>query len=134
MADGATILVVDDHPMVRDIVRIVLASAGFRPVCAEHGAAALALFESNVVDGAIIDVDMPGMNGIEVCERLQAAAAARHQPLVAWIMTGVLRPELMGAARRAGALGILAKPFTRSELVACFDVLEAPRPAVPIAS
>ena len=56
-----TILVVDDNPMVREVVQGMLNAAGFHALSAEDGATALALFATNQIDAAMIDVDMPGM-------------------------------------------------------------------------
>jgi CheY-like chemotaxis protein len=109
--------------MVREVVQGMLNAAGFHALSAENGAVALAIFASQTIDGAIIDVDMPGMNGVDVSRALHAQAAALHRPLLTWMMTGVVRPELIDAARISGSAGILAKPFTRAELLACFDTL-----------
>ena len=120
-----TILVVDDNPMVREVVQGMLNAAGFHALSAEDAATALALYASNPIDAAMIDVDMPGMNGIDLCRALQAQAAAVGRGVLAWLMTGVVRPELVVDAQAAGATGVLAKPFTRAELVACFEPLAA---------
>ncbi len=124
MALRGTILVVDDNPMVREVVQGMLNSFGFHALSVEDGATAMAVFAVEDIQGAIIDIDMPRMNGIDVCRALQAQASALGRPLLAWMMTGVVRPELPDAARRAGAAGVLPKPFTRAELRTCFVQLE----------
>lgn len=115
------ILVVDDNPMVRDVVQAMLKSGGHASLSAENGASALRVFESTHFDGAMVDMDMPGMNGIELCRELHRRTTEQHRPFVAWLMTGVVRPELVTAAVGAGATGVLAKPFTKPQLLACFS-------------
>lgn len=126
MAARGIILVVDDNPMVREVVQGMLKAAGYHSLSAEDGATALAMYAGQPIDAALIDVDMPGINGIELCRALHAQASASGRPLLAWMMTGVVRPELITASEAAGAAGILAKPFTRAELVACFERLPLP--------
>ncbi len=120
MTDAATILVIDDNPLVRHVVQGMLNAAGYHAVAAEDGSTALATYAAQTVDAAIIDVDMPDMNGVDVCRALRAQATASGRSYRAWMMTGVVRPDLVERAREAGASGVLAKPFTRQELLACF--------------
>ncbi len=115
------ILVIDDNPMVRDVVQAMLKSGGHRSISAENGMVGLRVYETQPFEGAMIDVDMPGMNGVEVCRELHRRAVEEHRPLVAWLMTGVVRPELIAAASAAGAAGVLAKPFTKPQLLECFS-------------
>lgn len=120
MPDAATILVIDDNPLVRHVVQGMLNAAGFHAFAAEDGTTALATYAAQPTDAAIIDVDMPDMNGVDVCRALRAQASAMGRSFRAWMMTGVVRPDLLERARDAGAGGVLAKPFTRQELLACF--------------
>lgn len=119
----ATILVVDDNPMVREIVQRMLNAVGYRALPAEDASTALAIFSTEHIDAAILDIDMPGMNGIELCRALHARAAASGGQFFAWMMTGLIRPHLAPEIRAAGAMGVMAKPFSRSELLACFERL-----------
>lgn len=120
-----TILVVDDNAMVREIVQRMLNAAGYHALAAEDGAMALAIYAGEAIDGAILDVDMPGMNGVDLCRALHSQATAAGRPLLIWMMTGVTRPQLEEDARQAGALGVMAKPFTREQLLGCFEPLVA---------
>lgn len=119
----ATILVIDDNTLVREVVQGLLKVAGFHVLGAGEGIAALAAYAAEGADGAIVDMDMPGMNGLEVCRELRLRAKVAHRPLQLWLMTGVVRPELVEDAQAAGAQGVLAKPFTRDELLRCFSGL-----------
>jgi CheY-like chemotaxis protein len=119
--------------MVRQVVQSMLNMAGYRALSAEDGATALAIYAGEAVDGAILDVDMPNMTGVELCAALRAQAAAQRRPILLWLMTGVVRPELVSDAIAAGARGVLGKPFTREELLACFTRLSADHPAHALA-
>lgn len=130
---NATFLVVDDNRTVLEVVSRLVVAAGYRVVPAESAETALALLEHEPVDAAIVDVDLPGMNGVALCRALHAHAASRGRNCAVWLMTGMIRPELSAAAEQAGALGVLAKPFTRAELLACLERMLGPaeHPAIP---
>jgi DNA-binding response OmpR family regulator len=125
-----TLLLVDDDPSVRETLRFLLTRRGYTVVPAENGMKALALAGERHIDGALVDVHMPGMSGVEVCRLLRAQAAAKGQTLPVWIMTGARTPEVVKAAERAGALVVLAKPFDYADLFRRFEAQfgEAPKP------
>lgn len=120
-AVSRTILIIDDNPLVRDVVRRMLEARGYSVLVAEGGAEGLQLLSNNWIDSAIVDVDMPAMNGVDVCRALRERAAKVGRGLWVWLMTGVTRPELLSAAAAAGARGVLPKPFTTDELVRCVE-------------
>jgi CheY-like chemotaxis protein len=64
------VLVVDDHADTRDLYEAVLGGAGYRTLAAASGEAALATTEDVAVDAAVIDVGLPGMDGVELARRL----------------------------------------------------------------
>ena len=112
------VLVVDDQPLIREVVRSMLESRGFAVITAKDGDEALKCLADGEPVVALVDVDMPGPSGVEVCHALRSAAAADGRVLPVWLMTGVQRPGLECRAERAGAIGVLPKPFTSDELVA----------------
>ncbi|MGH3428343.1 MAG: response regulator, partial [Mycobacteriales bacterium] len=67
------ILVVDDDAALRRALKRVLVTHGFAVELAENGAEALARLRAHSFDAVVLDVTMPGSDGIEVCERLRAA-------------------------------------------------------------
>ncbi len=111
----------DDNPLVREVVRRMLDCRGYSVVVAADANDALDLLARQRIDAAIVDVDMPVMNGVEACRALRNQAAAAGRSLLVWLMTGVTRPDLAARALAAGALGVIAKPFTTDELVACVE-------------
>lgn len=128
-----TLLVVDDNKSVRDSLRFLLERRGYEVEVAESGPEALALAAQRPFGGAMIDVNMPGMNGIAVCRALKALAAEKGWPLSIWMMTGARTPDVVKSAQEAGALVVLAKPFDFTDLFRRFDEVLGPvtPPAAP---
>lgn len=116
-----TLLVVDDNLSVRESLRFLLLRRGYNVHVADGGPAAIALAQQQPIDGAMVDVQMPGMNGFEVCEALRQHAASSGRTLAMWMMTGGRSPELMKRATEVGALTLLGKPFDFTELFRQFD-------------
>lgn len=112
-----SIMVIDDQALVRAVLTLMLEARGFTVRVAHDGETALAEHAASPVDAFLIDVDMPGMNGVEVCRNLRTLCERSGQPLRAWMMTGVVGRDLETAAIAAGARGVLAKPFTTAELL-----------------
>ncbi len=111
-----TLLVIDDQREVREILRFILTAQGFTVVTADNGAAGLSLYDKQVVDGAIVDNQMPQLNGIDACCELRARAQQAGRDLPVWLMTGTCTSELRRLAVAAGAKGIFGKPFDFAKL------------------
>jgi two-component system, OmpR family, response regulator MprA len=101
------ILVVDDDAGLRRALRRVLVAHGFDVEVAEDGATAIDRVRSGGVDLVVLDVMMPGPDGIEVCERLRTAG----DPLPVLMLTArdAVRDRVAGL--EAGADDYLVKPF-----------------------
>lgn len=116
-----TFLVIDDNESVRESLKFLLLRRGYAVLVAEDGYEALEIAAQNTIDGAMVDVNMPGMNGIEVCRALRERAAAAGREIAIWMMTGGRSPELLRMARDAGALDLLGKPFDLPALYRRFE-------------
>lgn len=116
-----TLLVIDDNKSVRDSLRFLFERRGFQVLAAEGGAEGIALAKEHLVDGAMLDVNMPGINGIAVCRALKTHAAETGRQIYVWMMTGARTPALAKAAVEAGAEVLLAKPFDFADLFRRFD-------------
>jgi DNA-binding response OmpR family regulator len=112
----ATILIVDDERLLRAALRAALEGAGHRVLEASDGAAALAAAERQVPDLALMDMQMPGMDGIQACAALHARPALAGLPVI--FLSGQMGLEERVTAFRAGAVDCLAKPFPAEELLA----------------
>src|SRR5512146_720226 len=85
---------------------------GFAADLAEDGEKALSLLSKHAYSAAFVDIRMPGMEGIEVLERVQA----RVSPTRFFIMTAVRRPDVAARSARAGAAEFITKPFDISHV------------------
>jgi two-component system response regulator MprA len=108
------ILVVDDDTRLQDALRRVLVSNGFEVEVAADGEEALALLRSRLFDVLVLDVMMPGTDGLEVCARLRAEGDAL--PVLMLTARDAVRDRVAGL--EAGADDYLVKPFANEELVA----------------
>jgi len=109
----ATVLVVDDDPGIRASLRQALAYEGYRVSVAEDGRAALRMAREQPPDVVVLDVMMPGIDGIEVCRRLREGGDV---PVLMLTARDAVADRVNGLD--AGADDYLAKPFALDELFA----------------
>ena len=110
------VLVVDDVAVNRDIARAILAGAGHAVRCAESGEAALEAVTTEPFDVVLMDVRMPGMDGLEATRRIRALdGPAGRVPVVA--VTAQAFSEQISACRAAGMGSHLPKPFEPGALL-----------------
>jgi len=105
----AEILIVDDEPDVRFVLKMAFESAGHQIVEAPHGVAALASVENSRPDLVVTDVMMPVLDGLELVRRL------RSNPETAAILVLLLSSRVTAAS---GADAAFAKPFRPHEVLA----------------
>ena len=110
------ILVVDDSPMNLKVVSASLAPAGYELVTAQNGREALERAETSQPDLIILDVQMPEMNGYEVCRRLRRNPAFSARPIMMLTANNSLEERVHGL--EAGADDYMSKPFETVELQA----------------
>lgn len=122
----AKILVVDDDQNVAAFVQRVLVGDGHQVCVASDGYAGLALVAEAQPDLIVLDLEMPGLNGLDVCYRLKQAPATRHTPIL--ILTGREAREARVPAWEIGADEYLSKPPCPQDLVArCRSLLRTKR-------
>ncbi len=111
------ILVADDHAANRLVLVSLLQKAGHRVVAAEDGEAALDALGENGFDLALVDLHMPGLNGIELLRLLRTmeSGGMRRTPMI--VLSADVTPESVQACRNAGAHSFIAKPFAVSHLL-----------------
>jgi two-component system KDP operon response regulator KdpE len=107
------ILVVDDEPQIRRVLRAVLATAGYEVAAAQTGAAALKMIHAGKYDLVLLDVNMPGMDGLETCWMIRSSVD------IPVIMLTVRNGETEKIqALNVGADDYVTKPFSANELLA----------------
>jgi len=109
--DDRCVLVVDDDAVLRRVVRAVLEADGFRVLEAPNGQQGLELAASERPRVVILDVMMPGLDGVEVCRRLD------HGTTKVLMLTALGDVTTEVASLEAGARGYLTKPFSSMELL-----------------
>lgn len=113
MIQNRSILIVDDEPQIRRVLKTSLASQGAKVLAVETGELALELLRHETVDVVLLDLNMPGMGGLETC---RAIRAAWNMPII------VLSVRDSGSdkvdALDAGADDYVTKPFSFEELMA----------------
>ncbi|MFN2582812.1 MAG: response regulator transcription factor [Candidatus Dormibacteria bacterium] len=104
------VLLADDDPRLLHIVGMYLRMEGFDVVTAEDGGEAVQLLGDTGFDVAILDVMMPEVDGVEICQRIRANPATHEMPVL--IFTALSRASDAERARLAGATHMITKPFS----------------------
>lgn len=109
-------LVVDDNAENRALAQATLEDEGFTVRLSTSGAEAIAAFEREPADCVLLDIRMPGMDGIEVCRRLRELPAGDDVPIL--FLTAQRDVDTFDRARAAGGDDFLTKPIRPDELIA----------------
>jgi two-component system alkaline phosphatase synthesis response regulator PhoP len=112
------ILVVDDERSIQTIVRTYLENAGFYVTCVDNGLAALTVAQEINPDLVVLDLNLPGMDGIEVAVRLR-----QESDVYILMLTARSEEADLVAGLRIGADDYLTKPFSPRELVARVEAI-----------
>jgi two-component system KDP operon response regulator KdpE len=111
--NSATILVVDDEPQIRRVLRSTLSSQGYVITEAKTGEEAVESVRKNKPDLVLLDVNMPGMGGVEACREIRRSSGA---PIIMLTVRNAERDKV--SALDAGADDYVVKPFGIEELLA----------------
>ncbi len=109
------ILIVDDEPAFLHVIEYALQHEGYETHKAGNGIKALEIVENEKIDLIILDVMLPGMDGYEVCHRLQAESGTADIPVL--MISAKSRMEDKATAMRVGANLYLEKPFGMADLI-----------------
>lgn len=126
---NARILVVDDDTALAEMIGIVLRTEGFEPFFCEDGAAAIDAFHESRPDLVLLDLMLPGMDGIEVCARIREESGV---PII--MLTAKSDTSDVVKGLESGADDYVVKPFNPKELVARVRTRLRPIPDSPTGS
>jgi len=101
------ILVTDDDPDGADVTKILLERQGHQVAIAHNGPDTITQAFTHAPDMVLLDINLPGMDGYNVCKELRKNPTLEHTPIFAY--TGIETPEVTAAAKAAGFTGILEK-------------------------
>jgi chemosensory pili system protein ChpA (sensor histidine kinase/response regulator) len=113
------VLIADDEPMVARLLRIALERAGYRVTTVPDGLAAWACIQQGQPDVLITDIDMPRMNGEQLCRRVQAELPDRGFPIC--VLTSKTALEHRDWSGKIADLMFLEKPVSVRTLLAKLD-------------
>ncbi len=116
------VLVIDDDAKARALVAAMLEPSGYEVAPAETGGRGLHLASDSAPDLILLDVEMPGMDGYEVCRRLRQEPKTHRIPVV--MLTATDDPALNRLAFAAGAQACVPKPFRREGLIAVLETVQ----------
>jgi signal transduction histidine kinase len=112
----SVILIVDDVQQNIQVVGTLLREVGYSIMPATSGPAALERVQKKLPDLILLDLMMPGMDGLEVCRRLKSDAATQHIPIIFLTASNEMSHLVQGF--QAGAVDYVTKPFNPPELLA----------------
>ena len=110
-----TVLIVEDEPDIRLLTRIVLEGAGHEVMEVGTGEEALAVLEERAPDLLLLDIRLPGIDGLDVLTRMHDKPEWQSIPVI--IMSAHSSPETLARAQDMGARTYLLKPFTQEALL-----------------
>ena len=110
------ILVVDDEPHIRRVLSAILGSKGYDVLMASDGSQGLEELGNEAVDLVILDLMMPGANGIEILAKIRSDPLRAETPVI--ILTAKGQDADRDAALAGGANDFLTKPFSPKKLIA----------------
>jgi CheY-like chemotaxis protein len=113
-----TVLIVDDSPTIRGFAKVFLKPLGVEVKEAEDGAQALEIVRKNPPAVAIVDVNMPGMDGLTFTRLVRSDGRPEIAGMPVVLLTGETNAELREKGRAAGATDFLGKPLKGPELQA----------------
>lgn len=108
-------LLADDSITIQKVVELVLAEEGFEIKAVNNGEEALAAIETFQPDVVLADIEMPKMNGYQLCEKLKAHPATKNVPVI--LLSGAFEPLDEELAKHVKADSFVIKPFESQELI-----------------
>lgn len=115
--DGITVLIVDDNELSVQVLKHIVESMGATGFPAHSVAEAKSLVNEHFLDAALVDLAMPGENGLELISYIRQRDALRAQPMPVLVVSACVFESDRSAARMRGADLFVSKPFPPSEIL-----------------
>ncbi len=115
-----TIMIVDDQELNLKVMSNLLKISGFNIIVAENGKIAFEKLKNGLPDLILLDVLMPGINGFEICRRLQSSEKTKNIPII--FMTSISESQEKIRGLKLGAVDYIVKPFKAEELLARINI------------
>lgn len=119
MSPKPLILVVDDNPLNVDVLEELLEDADFAVMSAFSGDDAITQAKSEHPNLVLLDVMMPGMDGLETCKAFKADPDLNPIPII--LITALDDRSITKQSRKVGAVGYITKPFEEEAVLACIQ-------------
>uniref|UniRef100_A0A7C6A8N7 Response regulator n=1 Tax=candidate division WOR-3 bacterium TaxID=2052148 RepID=A0A7C6A8N7_UNCW3 len=130
--DKKRILLVDDEPEMLEVNSVLLQSYGYEILQAKDGLAALEMINHNPPDLILLDLMIPGIDGIQLCALLKHNKNLKKIPIL--VLSARFSEDDKKTAKTAGADGYITKPFEPQTLLAKIEELLASPSACPVKS
>ena len=113
---GEKILVVDDEEHILELIRFNLEKNGYKVICADNGIEAIKLVKDQLPQLMLLDLMLPGMDGLDVCKEIRRDSSMSNMPIIMITAKGEEIDKIIGL--ELGADDYITKPFSVRELVA----------------
>lgn len=112
MSEGKKVLVIDDEPENNQIISTLLTKAGYQVECVTDGAIGIERTHSFKPDAILLDINMPGLDGWDVCQNLKSDPETKDIKIIILTATRDLK-----RAKDRGADRVMLKPYNYQELI-----------------
>jgi len=120
MKENPTVLAVDDERVIRELIEAALSQQGYPVLTAESGEEALSILQQEKINFVLLDIKMPGMDGLQVLEQIHLD----YPDIIVVMMSGVDEEDIAQLTLRMGASEYICKPFDLEYVGALIDMLE----------
>ncbi|MDZ4180187.1 MAG: response regulator [Coriobacteriia bacterium] len=127
MTDNGLILTIDDEHDITEMIALMLSTSGYRVIEAQSVFEGMKALADCTPDVILLDVMMPGVDGIRFCETLRSNPATAHVPVIFVSALGKEADRVV--AREAGAAAYVTKPFTSEQLIGAIRAIVSERQA-----
>ena len=118
--DNSTILIVDDTSSDLNLLSRFLKSRGFAILSTNNGLSAISQTQKNLPDIILLDIDLPKMNGLEICQKIKSNSQTQDIPII--FVTGNINLDTKIQAFQLGAVDYIPKPFDPQEVLARIQI------------